>query len=55
MTSGELLQMQVMNNFFARLSNLSDTDLMKQRQVEMELQGNLKKIIDEMNRRTKEE
>ena len=54
MTNGEILQMQVMNNFFARLSNLSNPDLMKRRYIEMELQGNMKNIIDEMNRRERE-
>ena len=54
MTSSLITQAAVMNNLFARLSNLSNPDLMRRKYIEMELQHDMKRIIDEMNRRERE-
>lgn len=54
MTQGEILQMQVMNRFFGRLMDLTDSELMTRRQMEMEQQHSLKRINDELNRRCAE-
>lgn len=54
MTKADYLQMQVMNRFFDRLCNLTDSELMQRKQIEIERQGNLKRINDELNRRIKE-
>ena len=54
MTSAEMLEFQVMTNFWGRLCNLTDSELMTRRQMEIEQQGNLKRVNDELNRRCKE-
>ena len=54
MTDAEILEIQYMTRFFNRLCNLTDDDLMIRKQIEMERQGNLKKINEEMNRRSRE-
>lgn len=53
MTSVEL-QMEIMNSFWGRLCDLSDTDLMMRKRLEMEKHGNLKAINCELNRRIRE-
>lgn len=55
MTNAEILQLQVMNRFWNKLCDLSDSDLMVRRQMEIEQQGNLKKINEELNRRNREQ
>lgn len=55
MTESEILQLQTMNRFFDRLCNLTDSELMTRRQMEVEKQGNLKKINAEINRRWRED
>ena len=54
MTDSEMLQFQVMNRFFDRLMNLTDTELMTRKQIEMELGHSLKNVNNEINRRNAE-
>lgn len=54
MTDSEMLQFQVMNRFFDRLMNLTDTELMTRKQMEIEKQGNLTRIRKEISRRNSE-
>lgn len=54
MTQAEILQMQVMNRFFDRLYNLTDSELMTRRQMEMEMGHSIKAISSELNRRLRE-
>lgn len=51
MTNAELLQIQVMNRFFDKLCNLSDSDLMVRKQMEIEQGHSIERIKDELNRR----
>lgn len=53
MTNAEILQFQMMNLLFARLQNLTDSELMTRKQIEMELGHNVKNVNNEMNRRIK--
>lgn len=55
MTQAELLQADIMNRFWGRLTNLTDEELMVRRQMEMETQHDLRKINAEMNRRSREQ
>lgn len=54
MTQAQLLQADIMNRFWGRLCNLTDEELMTRRQMEIEMQHNLKAINNEINRRNKE-
>lgn len=54
MTDAEMLQIQTMNRVFDRLCNLTDSELMTRRQMEIEMQHNLKKINEEISRRNRE-
>ena len=54
MNSAELLEIEIMGKLWNRLCSLTDTELMTRRQMEMELQHNLKAINSEMNRRNRE-
>ena len=54
MTDAEMLQIKTMNRFFDRLCNLTDSELMTRRQMEIEMQHNLKKINEEISRRNRE-
>lgn len=54
MTETEIMQIQIMNRFWDRLSTLSDSELMTRKTMEMERQGNLKAINAEINRRNQE-
>ena len=51
MTNAEILQFQMMDLLFARLQNLTDSELMIRKQIEMELGHSLKSVNNEMNRR----
>jgi hypothetical protein len=44
----------MMDLLFARLQNLTDSELMTRRQIEMELGHSLKSVNNEMNRRIKD-
>lgn len=55
MTDGEMLQIQIMSKFFDRLCNLSDSELMTRKQMEMEQQHSLKAVNSELNRRNREQ
>lgn len=54
MTESEMLQFQIMDSFFGRLMSLTDNELMTRVQAEMEMQGNLRKVNAEINRRNKD-
>lgn len=54
MTESEMLQIQTMNRFWDKLMNLSDSELMTRKHIEMEMQHDLKKINEEINRRNRE-
>lgn len=54
MKESEILQIQMMSKFFDRLCNLSDSELMTRKQMEVEMQHNLKAVNSELNRRNKE-
>ena len=54
MTHAEMMQNQMMNLLFSKLSNLTDCELMTRKQIEMELQHNLNPIRAELNRRNYE-
>lgn len=51
MTNAEILQFQMMDLLFARLQNLTDSELMTRKQIEMELGHNVKNVNNEINRR----
>lgn len=51
MTNAEMLQFQIMENFWGRLATLTDSELMARRQAEIELGHNLKNVNKEINRR----
>lgn len=53
MTDGEILQFQMMDLLFARLQNLTDSELMTRKTIEMELGHSLKNVNNEINRRIK--
>jgi hypothetical protein len=44
----------MMDLLFARLQNLTDRELMKRKQIEMELGHNIKNVNKEINRRNAE-
>ena len=54
MTQAELLQADIMNRFWGRLTNLTNEELMTRRQMEIEQGHNLKAINAEINRRNRE-
>ena len=54
MTQAEMLQFQMMDLLFARLQNLTDSELMTRKQIEMELGHSLKNVNKEINRRNAE-
>lgn len=54
MTNAEMLQFQIMESFWGRLINLTDSDLMTRKQAEMELGHSLKNVNKEINRRNAE-
>lgn len=54
MTNAEILQFQMMDLLFARLQNLTDSELMTRKQIEMELGHNVKNVNNEINRRNAE-
>lgn len=54
MTSAEMLQIEIMDRFWGRLCDLSDSDLMTRKTMEMELGHSLKAINSELNRRNRE-
>ena len=54
MTTAQILQFQIMDSFFDRLCNLTDSELMTRKQAEIEMQHNLKKVNEEINRRNTE-
>lgn len=54
MTDSEILQLQVMDRFWGRLTHLTDSELMTRRQLEIERQGNLKRLRNELSRRNAE-
>ena len=51
MNEAEMLQFQMMDLLFARLFNLTDSQLMLRKQIETELEHNLKGVKKEINRR----
>lgn len=51
MTNAEILQFQMMDLLFARLQNLTDSELMTRKQIKMELGHNVKNVNNEINRR----
>ena len=51
MTQAEILQFQMLDLLFARLQNLTDSELMTRKQIEMELGYNVKNVNNEINRR----
>lgn len=51
MTQAEILQFQMLDLLFARLQNLTDSELMTRKQIEMELGHNVKNVNNEINRR----
>lgn len=51
MRQAEILQFIVMDSFFNRLCNLTDSELMTRKQAEMEMQRNLKRVNKEITRR----
>lgn len=51
MTQAEILQFVVMDSFFNRLCNLTDSELMTRKHAEMEMQRNLKRVNKEITRR----
>lgn len=51
MTQGEMLQFQMLDLLFARIQNLTDSELMTRKQIEMELEHNVKNVNKEINRR----
>ena len=53
-TNAQILQFQIMDSFFDRLCNLTDSELMTRKQAEIEMQHNLKKVNEEINRRNTE-
>lgn len=55
MTQAEMLQFEIMENFWGRLMSLTDGELMTRKQAEMEMQGNVKKINKEIERRNRDE
>ena len=54
MTQAEILQFQVMQRFWDRLSSLTDSELMTRKQMEMEQGHSIKAISAEINRRWRE-
>lgn len=51
MTQAEMLQFEIMDLFWGRLCNLTNSELMARKQAEMEMQSDLKKVNNEINRR----
>ena len=54
MTEAEMLQIQTMNRFWDRLINLTDSELMIRKTMEMEMGHNLKAVNTEISRRNRE-
>ena len=54
MTNAEMLQFQMMDLLFARRQNLTDSELMTRKSIEMELGHSLKNVNKEINRRNAE-
>lgn len=54
MTSAEMRQFEIMSDFFGRLCDLTDSDLMLRKHAEMELRHSLKAVNAELSRRNRE-
>ena len=54
MTEVEILQIQTMNRFWDRLTNLNDSELMTRKTMEMEMGHNLKAVNTEISKRNRE-
>lgn len=54
MTETEIMQIQIMNRFWDRLSTLSDSELMTRKTMEMEMGHNLKAVNAEISKRNME-
>lgn len=54
MTETEIMQIQIMNRFWDRLTSLSDSELMTRKHMEMEIGHNLKAVNSEISRRNME-
>lgn len=55
MTESDMLQIQTMNRFWDRLMNLSDSELMTRKHMEIEMGHSLKAVNAEINRRWRED
>lgn len=51
MTNAEMLQFQIGETFWGKLKSLTDSELMTRKQAVIEMQGNAKRVNQEINRR----
>lgn len=51
MTNAEMLQFEILDSFWGKLFDLTDSELMTRKRAEMELGHSLKNVNNEINRR----